>query len=716
MIRSLLFIGVLSCLISGRSPAGANPRDTDGIRMIRGEMILEKNNNWVLDGVAILNTYLSVEELTMTNGSLLMIAPTGKLTAGTIREIQGSKHTASSTEHILAGWDFEDSQKRLEGNPYHSDSGIALNHDQSTFNLEGSDIGYLSFRGSYAARISNIRAGDHYHIRDISTLGHEHITISFRQYLADENQVSVRLEARPRPDSDWVHLKDITLSRSDWAVEEELPLPATFNDRENIMIRWQLQDDLNPGNAYIDDIVVKGQGIKGIIVRSTPEGTGSLITNTPGFRARIEQFIPRYEIAGRGWHLLSSPVEDQPIRPEFFPLDNEGPAYKAIDFYRWDETGGTLGIWRNIKASQFGPEVFKTGHAYLVAYGVPDEKQHDLYGDRPHTFSGVVNIEDVTTNDLSISNGGGWHLLGNPFPSAIFWDTDNPWPGAIQGTPQVYSEAESAYIPVVRGIIPPMNGFMIQTSEGDGEVTIPAESRMHSHQPWHKQQPGPTGEILLIAKDPEGGTAQRSHILFREDALPDLDRRDTRFLAGEAPAFYSIKGSNHLSLQTLPGIYDGLEIPFGFRKNNHSRFLISLETKPEENELSGYQIFLDDLAEGITHKLDEESVYEFTASSADDDTRFVLRFSKETETGTGDLTEAIMEARVWAGKQQLHIATGSVDAQVDILDINGRIWKRFGQAAGTTTSQPLEAFRPGVYIGRLQTPLKTETRKVVISQ
>ncbi|GEM_PF-5243351 len=714
MTRLLLFIGVVYCFMPNTLPAASDsPGLPPGTELIHGEMIVEKSNHWTLDGVAILNSTLILQELSMTNGSLLMISPTGQLTANTITQIPGSK--TLQADRLIAGWDFEDSNKRVKGIPYKSDSGNGLNKNQAVANLEGNDIDYLFFRGSYRARISDIMAGDYFYLRDISTLGHENITLSFRQYLAKSEPVSVRLEARPCPASGWVHIKDFSLNWSDWK-EGYFTLPPCFDDRESIMIRWKMLDHLNPGDMYIDDIVVKGQGISGIIVRSTPEGTGSLITNTPGVKARVEQYIPRYSIPGRGWHMLSSPVESQAIRPEFFPSQNEGPAYRAIDFYRWDETGGTQGIWRNIKASQFGPEVFKTGHAYLVAYAIPDNETEKQYGDRPHAFTGIINIENVTANNLSVSNGGGWHLLGNPFPSAIYWDTDNPWPGTIQGTPQVYSEAESAYVPVIKGIIPPMNGFMIQTPASNGELTIPAESRRHSDQPWYKQQPASSGDILLMAKDPEGETAQRSHILFRDDATPGLDRRDTRYLAGQAPAFYSVKSGNHLSLQTLPGIFDGLEVPFGFEKNNNTNFRLTMTSNMDQESLAGYHIYLDDLKKGLSHRMDKDTVYEFTAASGDDEMRFVLRFSKDTETGTPEPFEDLNDARVWVYNQQLHIKTGREDTQAAIVDASGRTWESFNQPAGTTTSRPIDGFRPGVYIVRLHTPQKTEARKVVISR
>ncbi|MCK9399086.1 MAG: hypothetical protein M0Q51_03685 [Bacteroidales bacterium] len=126
------------------------------------------------------------------------------------------------------------------------------------------------------------------------------------------------------------------------------------------------------------------------------------------------QDIVAWIVANHGWHLLTSPVSSQAIQPNFVP----DPPTANEDFYSWDELNG---LWLNSKLgngtwnSGFDDN-FIVGKGYLCAYITTATKN----------FTGTLNNASTSTISLSrteATNYSGWNLLGNPFPSAIQWNT-----------------------------------------------------------------------------------------------------------------------------------------------------------------------------------------------------------------------------------------------------------------------------------------------------
>nr|NQU93699.1 hypothetical protein [Bacteroidota bacterium] len=216
-------------------------------------------------------------------------------------------------------------------------------------------------------------------------------------------------------------------------------------------------------------------------LKSDVSGTGSLITNG-SVSGSIS--VERYMTGNWAWHQLSSPVTDQPFIGadnfiEFtFGGGNEGDP--NIDIYRWDETETNASRWINIRAEDktlnedFGlPETnpyFEEGLGYLVAY--------DKGATITKTFNGVPNTGDQNiTLTYTPAGGAGWNLVGNPFPSAIDWESASITKTDLaQGYYYVYNQTKDGgagyeyYLDVdhksdgVNGKIPAMQAFFVEAA------------------------------------------------------------------------------------------------------------------------------------------------------------------------------------------------------------------------------------------------------------
>ncbi|MBW6460490.1 MAG: hypothetical protein K0B08_07940, partial [Bacteroidales bacterium] len=276
-----------------------------------------------------------------------------------------------------------------------------------------------------------------------------------------------------------------------------------------------------------------------------------IINGTATSTVTVERYIAGWTNDMTGWHLLSSPVAAQAVDPAF-----TDPTPGNYDFYAWDEVSD---LWLNQKEPGNGITTFTPGKGYLVAYQTTGTKQ----------FLGALNNADVVAGSLTLTPGNdysGWNLLGNPFPSALNWNDGVDWivPADIAGTAKIWNESTASYVDIAPdGIIPSMNGFMVQVLSGSpASLTIPVAARVHDATPWYKSG---AEKIRLIASENTYGTAQESIIAMNDLATEGYDGAfDSRFLPGYAPLLYSTAGDEMLSTNTLPDLNTSRVIEMGF--------------------------------------------------------------------------------------------------------------------------------------------------------
>ncbi|MEI6684174.1 MAG: hypothetical protein WCO44_16210 [Bacteroidota bacterium] len=441
-------------------------------------------------------------------------------------------------------------------------------------------------------------------------------------------------------------------------------------------------------------------GNSGLALNSDATGTGSLIFNTSGVAGTVQRYIPHWTDNSHGYHFLSSSVASQAIRPLFVPA-NPG---SAQDFYVWDEVNGW---WFNSKdpGLQWVPafdSCFASGKGYLVAYN----------SDVTKPFTGVLNMTDVAKPGLTFTTPGnysgdltpGWNLLGNPFSSAITWNTTGWSLSNIAAIAKVWNEGNAGYTDIAAGgIIPAGQGFMVNVLNGSGgSLVIPAAARTHNAQPWYKSSGDPV--IRLVAHNLDAQTAQESVVMFDSQASSNFDpATDSRFLPGYAPLFYSFKGAEHLSTSVLPGIDSQATIPFSFIKSAGTSF--SIDAVQVENMPA--QVYLTDLKLNRTQNLSDNPVYRFTATDGDDPGRFMLSFSH-----TGLSEKGLTGNRIYTVGNILYIVEPG-KARLELYSLDGR--KLFEEEINSPGLYRSAQIVPtGYYVARLTTCTGVVVTKVFI--
>ncbi|HPE33776.1 MAG TPA: T9SS type A sorting domain-containing protein [Bacteroidales bacterium] len=458
------------------------------------------------------------------------------------------------------------------------------------------------------------------------------------------------------------------------------------------------------GSLTVDGILSNASGSGGLVIESTATGTGSLIHSTENVPATVQRYIGAagWENWQDGWHFVSSPVENQGINA------GEGWVTSGVDndfdFYAWSEPNSLWVNFENNSQPPYFTEVngsgsFVPGIGYLAAYQQTGTK----------LFKGYLNADDILISGMNITAAEevkSWHLLGNPFSCALNW---NSWEKTGTGTTlQLWSESLSDYSPLPEGesaIVPAMNGFMAEVLQDNASITIPTGARTHSDQSWYKSAGDNTLKLTVWANDKSSG--KECFIRFNNQSTEGFDPEyDGHYLRGYGPVFYSLAGSEQLSVNTLPISTGTTEVPLIFEKNGLHDFSVYAEGL--ENFPGGVRLV--DLKTGISRSLNQNPDYSFTASDGDDPERFLLKFSPVgiTEIQENELLEIFAY-----GKSITIINPDNLSGTIKLSDITGR--EVMQQTLKGESVLRLETnLVTGIYIVNVLTGRGIEKEKIII--
>ncbi|OQX75424.1 MAG: hypothetical protein B6D64_11640, partial [Bacteroidetes bacterium 4484_276] len=392
------------------------------------------------------------------------------------------------------------------------------------------------------------------------------------------------------------------------------------------------------------------------------------------------------------------------------------------DFYFWDEI---INTWINSKANggawndDFDSQ-FKEGKGYMASYKIAATKS---FIGVPGTGTYISGQNDMPAITYTSEQGNGWNLLGNPYPSAINWDSITK-SEKINGSVYVRDGANGQYVnwnglagSLSDGEIPPGQGFFVKAEATGQSITIENADRLHSNSNFYKDKNGNETENLLSIKVTGNGYTDKTYINFRWDATNGYDiKYDAYKIFGiqEAPQLYSIIGDEmNASINTLAFNANTFDIPLDFRNGSAGTYIITAEGLESFNATT---IYLNDLQTGNLQELNKTPVYSFNANPEDDPARFILRFNGVNAVeGPGADAE---KSGIKIFNFQKHIFVNSIDGNnlngmVEVFSIHGN--KLFFDNIRNTDSYQKEIQLPqGFYIVRYIGLGEVVSRKVYV--
>ena len=439
----------------------------------------------------------------------------------------------------------------------------------------------------------------------------------------------------------------------------------------------------------------------GLTISSDATGNGSLIVNgTVTGSATVQRYIPQYTSSANGWHEISSPVNAMAISGSGFEPGS------SDDLYAWDEVND---IWSNYRQSD-GSHPFSTfanGEGYLVAYSSTATKN----------FTGTLNNADITFSNLSYNTtqGNGWHLLGNPFSSALTWGDANWSLTNVGGVAKVWNESGGNYSDISSGgIIPSTNGFFVQVTNTTNSLTIPAADRVHNAANNYKSASATrqAGTLQFKVTSDANGYYDESRLGFKPNATegfdPAFDSHKLFTMVQTAPSLWTVSKKQDFSTDYIPEPATAYDVPLHFKPGVSTVYHLSVKGVDSFN---GTSFVLEDLKTGDKIDLGTTKEYDFSAEKGDDPNRFVLHINGVTGIPDVDGTEGL---HIFSYGKTIYLdSQKALNGKVTVYNLMGQ--KVYESPLNGTGKQQFRLDRQqGVYFVKVEEEGLTRTHKVFI--
>ncbi len=453
---------------------------------------------------------------------------------------------------------------------------------------------------------------------------------------------------------------------------------------------------VNAGNNLtMDGNLTNSAGSPGLVLKADATGMASLIHDNPGVEATVEQhFSPN------AWHLVSTPLTSA-----------YSETYIGIYLYTWSEADSAF---TNVVSTL---EPVEATHGYYAwASGSAGDVQ----------YQGTLNSGDLPVNWMTYtpqgySDGDGWNLAGNPYPSGLKWD--NTWSQSnLDPTVYVADYAGSgSWISynyntglgsLSGGEIPPTQGFYVKANAASPSMTIPNNARVHTSNSFYKD--GDIEDDIFTIKITGTSNSYYDQITLglNNEATDNFDGQfDAYQLKGleEAPQLYSYNQDAKFSVDLFPEFSGNKSIPLGIETGTPGEFTLNVENLEYFNQ--DIDVYLEDKVSSSVINLRQNSEYTFFTEDGTNESRFVLHFNSglsgvEPDVVVNDISIYSFDNIVYIDYQ--FEETG----EMTIYDISGRIVATYSVNQGLNEIN-LKVDR-GYYIVKVISRENVKTQKIYI--
>ena len=506
--------------------------------------------------------------------------------------------------------------------------------------------------------------------------------------------------------------------------------PVITDDRavNNVTIESDARLTLKPGAKVTihGDLVIEKPG--GLILESKvgPNGLASLITEgSVSGEANV-----KLDIEGGRWYYLSSAVKT----PTFAQLGAaDSPFDFRIDIYR-------KARWISIYP-QNGASRLRELEGVSVKNSVLETRSIDLLGE--------LNSGEISRAFAE----GGWHIFGNPYPSAITWGSPEGWVkenvlptiwyrtqigsemtfvtynaqnNIASHTPEEASEEYSAGDHF--SIIPPYQAVWIRTAT-NAPATITVDNRVRLHNTEDSKAPqlksgsakDELSKIRIVASNQF--SRDGSVIYFSEANAEEFGTEDSEKYFNDSknvPEVYTRVDDRSLAINGVPAITESVKsIPISVRNRVEGDVTLGFDLSRFTGE---HAVYFEDKTTGAFLNVARNSTYEYSVKqTGEDHDRFVLHLFKVTtdlEEVRADNDEIAageeISIKSIAGKVLVSVGMDLVQQNpgtIEIYTIDGRkISKVPARSSRTLVLLPNER---GVYIVRAQYGQLVKSERVV---
>jgi hypothetical protein len=430
------------------------------------------------------------------------------------------------------------------------------------------------------------------------------------------------------------------------------------------------------------------------------------------------------DVTGSGWHYLSAPLGSGTVGD--YTDDMSGR------YYVYDETNpdpnrdiGWVEVTNAGTSLTKGLAIKTTGNTTFDVTGVYN---HTLVPSLNSTF--LTNTGDY--GDISTANG--WHLVGNPFPSPLDWDSPALGRTELASAIYFYNAAAGKNASYASGVstngasatIPAMQAFWVKATGSNASLTFSRAARSgNTSQGFFRT--AALSNVLKLSLTGKNGLSDETVIRLAEQATEGLDADyDALKFNNPSPGvnLYTQSVGKNLSINSLPlGEATAKEaftktVPLYLDLPRAGQFMLT------GSGLDGFDaavaVMLEDNLTGTRVNLKEQAGYTFTVGESGITSRFRVSFSYAPSGSVEPVAVGMAAARVWSWRNQVHVQWNkkAEPATVSVLNHLGQPVKEVS-ASGTgtpTTVIALPGIKPGVYFVRIVGTTTVITKRVYLSE
>lgn len=418
---------------------------------------------------------------------------------------------------------------------------------------------------------------------------------------------------------------------------------------------------------------------------------GAELVNTGGdlYVTGTDSEVTTMSLSANEYSYVSSPINGATLES----LSN------PHDLYHFDEANSNWVYYDGANLNGAGD--FVNARGYAVNYN----------SNTPITITGVLNDGDISidVSNTGTYDGGGWNLIGNPYPSAInandflaanddlighsvyLWDaTDYVTHNGVFGVNPTGGDSPSGRIGVGQGF------FVRKSSAGTAPVQFTNSMRVDNGQFYRASE----AKMIRVKLSNGEDLNNAFEIHMNEDATMGMDETwDMEKLKGNPEiAFYSVLGNHNLILQSIPQVEETVVLPIGFELGANGSYAIELEKMQALGD--DVQLWLIDAEKGTETALTIGERYEFNGMEGTQNDRFAIKMTKGQRQAS---PTSVAHVNTYVANNTLFVSNSSEERveAIDLYDMSGRVVLSTQNTNGNFTSQvQIESLPAGVYVVR----------------
>ena len=452
-------------------------------------------------------------------------------------------------------------------------------------------------------------------------------------------------------------------------------------------------------------------------------GTGSFGTNLASNKIIGKRYIKA------GWHYLGASFDnmtygefsDNLSLAKFYTYQESNPNPNMN--YGWVKRGEATTTSLTGQKDAGGPSAL-VGYCLQLATGTTLDFTGNYEGKTSYT-TGKISY----TNTGNITQDG-WHLISNPYPSYIDWNSANIVKDGIANTIYYYDYTLGTNLAYIGGdysesingatqYLPPLQGIWIQTTKSNAELIVPKSAiSIPAVRSTYFRKGAGVSEFPSVKLSASGTSCADETVLrFIDEATEELDQ-DKDVLKfkneGACPSLYTVDHATEYAINSLPELHLDQKHALNFEAYTHGTYSISI--KEMKNIPEGVSVILEDKHTHQVHNFSMEPVYEFTASTTDNAARFELYFEQDKLTSTiENFNEPDIDIVSYNHHVNVHFHHHTTNyADVSVFDMAGHmIYKNHhADISSNVIDFKLHHVHTGVFVVQVATGEKTHTEKI----